>query len=150
MDLGLAPCVEPGVNIKPSDALKFLGALALAVLVLGLVALRVATHQAAPGAVSVAQSAMAAPPPPPAPTPTAPANCSAAGWDAAARANGASLRTLAWSPRGDRLASGGWDKLAKIWDPGRGVELQRLTGCAANRDSQHRLTGGQHAADHHE
>ncbi len=38
------------------------------------------------------------------------------------------VRTLAWSPRGDRLASGGWDKLVKIWDPTRGVEMQRLTG----------------------
>ncbi len=38
------------------------------------------------------------------------------------------VRALAWSPRGDRLASGGWDTLVKIWDQAKGVEVQRLSG----------------------
>src|SRR5207249_594685 len=36
------------------------------------------------------------------------------------------VRTLAWSPQGDRLASGGPDKLVKVWDPLRGAELARM------------------------
>jgi WD40 repeat protein len=36
------------------------------------------------------------------------------------------VRTLAWSPKGDRLASGGVDRLIKLWDPLRGVELARM------------------------
>src|SRR5262249_58499031 len=38
------------------------------------------------------------------------------------------VRTLAWSPQGDRLASGGPDQLVKIWDPIRGAELARMPG----------------------
>src|SRR5262249_8739234 len=38
------------------------------------------------------------------------------------------VRTLAWSPRGDRLASAGADQVVKIWDPIRGAELARLQG----------------------
>jgi hypothetical protein len=36
------------------------------------------------------------------------------------------VRTVAWSPQGDRLASGGIDRLVKLWDPIRGVELARM------------------------
>jgi WD40 repeat protein/tetratricopeptide (TPR) repeat protein len=37
--------------------------------------------------------------------------------------------TLAWSPLGDRLASGGYrDQLIKVWDPARGAELARMRG----------------------
>ncbi|HKB39714.1 MAG TPA: tetratricopeptide repeat protein, partial [Gemmataceae bacterium] len=38
------------------------------------------------------------------------------------------VRTLAWSPHGDRLASGGTDGLVKFWDPVRGTELGRMPG----------------------
>ena len=38
------------------------------------------------------------------------------------------VRALAWSPNGDRLASAGWDALAKVWDPTRGTELARMEG----------------------
>jgi eukaryotic-like serine/threonine-protein kinase len=38
------------------------------------------------------------------------------------------VRTLAWSPQGDRLASGGFDKLVKVWDSAREAELVRMQG----------------------
>jgi WD40 repeat protein/serine/threonine protein kinase len=38
------------------------------------------------------------------------------------------VRALAWSPQGDRLASGGPDGLVKLWDPMRGIELARMPG----------------------
>jgi WD40 repeat protein/serine/threonine protein kinase len=38
------------------------------------------------------------------------------------------VRALAWSPQGDRLASGGFDNLVKIWDPARLTELVRMAG----------------------
>jgi WD40 repeat protein/serine/threonine protein kinase len=38
------------------------------------------------------------------------------------------VRTLAWSPQGDRLASGGPDGFVKLWDPIRGVELSPMQG----------------------
>ncbi len=38
------------------------------------------------------------------------------------------VRSVAWSLQGDRLASGGWDSLAKVWDPILCAELSRLKG----------------------
>jgi WD40 repeat protein len=38
------------------------------------------------------------------------------------------VRSLAWSPQGERLASSGWDTLLKVWDPIPGTELARMKG----------------------
>ena len=38
------------------------------------------------------------------------------------------VRGLAWSPDGTRLASGGWDKAVRVWDPLTGDQTQTLTG----------------------
>lgn len=39
-----------------------------------------------------------------------------------------SVRSVAWNPRGDRLASGGGESIVKLWDPNSGVELVRMQG----------------------
>jgi D-alanyl-D-alanine carboxypeptidase len=108
------------VKFKPSEALRFLGGLAAAVVVLGLIALRVTScapvrppqppavqPPAIPAAPSASPSAYpAAPPPAEALTPcnTGPA--------AAARANAASLRTLSFAPFG--RPETGWETYAPL------------------------------------
>ena len=92
------------MRVKPSDLLRFLGGLALAVLVLGLVVLRVTSCAPVPKPPAVgpptAPTALAPPaPPPPAPPPPTRAACEA-GLPGAARANAGSLATLAWTPFG--------------------------------------------------
>ena len=95
-----------GVRLKPSEALRFLVGLAAAVIVLGLVALRVTSCAPAPKPAPIP-----GPPPisapPPLPAPPLPATPCDAGPTAAAAANAASLRTLAWSPFG--RAELGWE-----------------------------------------
>ena len=38
---------------------------------------------------------------------------------------------MAWSPDGTRLATGSWDKTAKVWNAADGRELLTLKGHAA-------------------
>jgi WD40 repeat protein len=37
---------------------------------------------------------------------------------------------VAFSPEGRRLATAGWDKKARVWDPATGERLRTLTGHA--------------------
>jgi hypothetical protein len=100
------------VRFKPSEALRFLVGLAAAVIVLGLIALRVTSCAPAPRPIPAPAPIpspvppSAAPSQPRAPPPAASANC-AAGPPAAAAANAASLRALPWAPFGRTEA--GWE-----------------------------------------
>ncbi len=101
------------MRFKASDALRFLAGLAVAALVLGFVVLRVTRHapapasfisSSAPSPTAVTGSLSPSQPAPPAPAPEhsaalSEANCGN-GPEPAARANAASLQTLAWSPFG--------------------------------------------------
>jgi D-alanyl-D-alanine carboxypeptidase len=108
------------VTFKPSDALRFLGGLGIAALVLAFVALRVTSCAPAPPAHLPAQTGPVSPslppfPSSPSPPPTLPPASSAACEDgpaAAARANAASLGSLAWSPFG--RAEAGWETYAPL------------------------------------
>jgi hypothetical protein len=102
MDLACAPRIVGGVRFKPSEALRFLAGLAIAVIVLGLIALRVTSCAPPP---KVLPTPTPAPLPPPAAPPAAP-TC-ATGPAEAAAANAASLRTLAWAPF--RRVEVGWE-----------------------------------------
>jgi LAS superfamily LD-carboxypeptidase LdcB len=88
--------------LKPSDIGGFLVALLIAVAVAGVVLWRVA--QRAPSRPVPAEA-------PPAVRVEA-AGCSVQGWDAAARANAASLETLAWAPFG--RPESGWATYAPL------------------------------------
>jgi len=104
------------VRFKPSEALRFLGGLAAAAIVLGLIALRVTSCAPAPPPIRPipAPPPVASPAPPSAapsqtaapPSAAAPADCRA-GPAAAAVANAASLHTLPWAPFG--RAEAGWE-----------------------------------------
>ena len=106
------------MTIKPSDALRFLGGLGVAALVLGLVALRVTSCAPAHppvGVVPAPPPKLAPPSQPPAAPATAPPIAAAAcgnGPTAAARANAVSLTSLAWSPFG--RAETGWETYAPL------------------------------------
>lgn len=105
------------MGFKPSDALRFLGALAGAAVVLGLVALRVTSCAPVP-APKPAVPATASPAPagpsasPAAPLPGEHTGGCAAGPAAAARANAVSLQNLAWSPFG--RTETGWASYAPL------------------------------------
>ena len=113
------------MRFKASDALRFLAGLAVAALALGFVALRVTRCAPAPGHPPPAHPAPAAvtnalrpgpaappAPPPPVHTPAlAQAICSD-GPAEAARANAASLQTLAWAPFG--RSETGWATYAPL------------------------------------
>jgi D-alanyl-D-alanine carboxypeptidase len=116
------------VRFKPSEALRFLGGLAVTAVVLGLIVLRVtscaptrAPHPpaiaTAPAAGSPRAAAPAPPPPPPAMTATA---CNS-GPEAAAQTNAASLQTLTWAPFGRPEI--GWETYAPL------IEREIHTAC---------------------
>jgi hypothetical protein len=94
-----------GVSVKPSEALRFLGAVAGAVLLLGLLVLRVTSCAPLPKPPPT----LVAKPPPPV---QAEADCRAPGWEQAADTNASSLHGLPWSPFG-RLEMG-WATYAPI------------------------------------
>ncbi|RAK57632.1 D-alanyl-D-alanine carboxypeptidase [Phenylobacterium deserti] len=107
VDLGLAPYVWRDVKFKPSEALRFLGALAAAFVLLGLIVLRVTS--CAPLPKPTLPSASPLPPPP---AQTAAVDCHTIGWDKAARINGSSLKAMPWAPFG-RVETG-WETYAPL------------------------------------
>lgn len=112
------------MTFKPSEALRFLGGLAAAVIVLGLVALRVTSCAPTPAPVPRAIPIVSVPPPPPPEPPQPPAKASsicATGPEDAARANAASLDTLVWAPFG-RVETG-WRSYAPL------IARELRTGC---------------------
>jgi D-alanyl-D-alanine carboxypeptidase len=119
------------VRFKPSEALRFLGGLAAAAVVLGLVALRVTSCAPAPKpAPAVVNTLPAAPSPPSvappsAPPPAEPSAACDAGPSAAARANAASLSTLASAPFG--RAEVGWETYAPL------IAREIHTACAPDK-----------------
>lgn len=115
------------MRFKPSEALRFLAGLAAAIIVLGLVVLRVTSCAPTPAPPGRAVPAAPRPVPPPVPPPAAPGVAVAAcseGLPAAARANSVSLRTLAWAPFG--RAESGWETYAPL------IKRELRTACAPN------------------
>ena len=105
------------MRLKPSKALRFLGGLVIGALVLGFLVLRVSSCAPAPPHAIVVPPAPPRPPDPspeptsPEPTATPQAACGV-GPALAARANQASLQTLAWAPFG--RAETGWETYAPL------------------------------------
>jgi LAS superfamily LD-carboxypeptidase LdcB len=96
-----------GVRFKVSEALRFLGGLAAAIVLLGLLVLRVTSCAPLPP--------LKPPPPIVAPAPPAPKraerpDCGARGWERAAATNASSLRALPWAPF--RRPEIGWETYA--------------------------------------
>ena len=96
------------MRFKPSEALRFLGGLAVAAFALGFVVLRVTSCAPAPGPGPVPAFVG----PRPAPPPAAPTASCDTGPATAAHANTASLQTLAWAPFG--RAEIGWQTYAPL------------------------------------
>jgi zinc D-Ala-D-Ala carboxypeptidase len=106
------------VTIKPPTPLRFLGGLALAVLILGLVVLRVTSCAPVPKPPAplltppaTAPAALAPSPEPEPARPQAPSACAAGPTDAA-RANAKSFETLVWAPFG--RTETGWTTYAPL------------------------------------
>ncbi len=106
------------MRLKPSEALRFLGGLAAAVVVLGLIALRVTSCAPVPKPIP----SSAAPSQPRAPPPAAVSADCASGPGAAAAANAASLSTLAWAPFGRPEV--GWETYVPL------IARELRTACA--------------------
>ena len=105
------------MRFKASDALRFLAGLGVAALALGFVVLRVTSCAPAPSHPPPAHpapntAAPAPPPPPPVHTPTLAKAICTDGPASAARANAASLQTLAWAPFG--RSETGWATYAPL------------------------------------
>ena len=102
------------MRFKPSEALRFLGGLAIIAVVLGLVVLRVTSCAPVPPRPAARTIPVAPPSPLPAPVPPAQARAESCdeGPAAAAQANAASLRTHAWAPFG--RAEAGWETYAPL------------------------------------
>ena len=102
------------MRFKPSEALRFLGGLAIIAVVLGFVVLRVTSCAPVPAQPVPRPIPVTPPLPPPAPVPPVapPAEPCRQGPAAAAQANAASLRTLRWAPFG--RAETGWETYAPL------------------------------------
>jgi len=105
MDFRSGRALLRDVNMKASDVLRFLLAIAGVAVFALLVLLRVTSHGPSPRPST----------PPPRPPPAAhrsPLGCEAAGWDVPTEANRGSLATLAWSPFG--RPETGWETYAPL------------------------------------
>jgi hypothetical protein len=98
------------VRLKPSEALRFLGGLVIAAVLLGLLVLRVTSCAPLPTAKP------GSPPPviaaPPTPKRAERADCGSPGFEAAAATNASSLRAVPWAPF--RRPEIGWEVYAPL------------------------------------
>jgi hypothetical protein len=108
--------------MKLREVMRFLGAVGLALVLLGFLFMRVtgcSPLASGPGDIALV------PGPPTALVPVS-TDCRADGWTAAAEANAASLRTLAWAPFG--RAETGWEIYAPL------VQQEIVTACPPNSE----------------